>query len=509
MDEYSSYHVLMCKYYKWNSLNTFREGCYTYDLNFFNSGLILPLREYPYVGSITSFIYYPIFLLWKSPDSNRFLGMLFIGIQALILNKLYHIRTFYLICGLFLFFQYSFDHMIGSIMALILTSVFLLYYLIQNWFTTLEIKYPFFISVVIFLSLWARLNFLWVMPGVLILFIFQFLAKRNFLLRLDNKSLFYTQVMLCAALTVILCCAYLFSTNPANPSDKLINILLDAAKTKTMTVKETLKSFNQGFLYECLVNPLQATERHFQVARRSELFYIYDIFIYFFVPFSLVILWAKEPGFRSKLLEPAISYLSFLLTLFFVFRTKGFALSMHHLILAFPFLILSTVSTIKCILDPNLAVSVRSFLKRALSRWILVFILFNLYFFFTFPNQPIRDRDDPSKIEINKLLANPYLAKNYFYVCVDWGMYYYQALYGHKDQSVLYMEPFYDVYSLKELSKKHGRKVLFIYNRYHETDYNHQLIKSSFDVMRCKALREELVWQVLIEKDTNLENVCF
>ena len=102
MDEFTHYRQILCFHYKYNSLNTFRGGCYEFDLNFLNTGVFLPLRSTAYMGSLHSILYYPLFLVWKSPISARFLGIVFLLIQALILSKIFNIRIGYIFLGLIL-----------------------------------------------------------------------------------------------------------------------------------------------------------------------------------------------------------------------------------------------------------------------------------------------------------------------------------------------------------------------------------------------------------------------
>ena len=70
-------------------------------------------------------------------------------------------------------------------------------------------------------------------------------------------------------------------------------------------------------------------------------------------------------------------------------------------------------------------------------------------------------------MDLHRIWQNLQFASNYLYAVVDWGMHYYQGLYGHKSQSVLYIEPLQSdqqIRSLKEQSQKYQRKLLFIYH---------------------------------------------
>ena len=59
----------------------------------------------------------------------------------------------------------------------------------------------------------------------------------------------------------------------------------------------------------------------------------------------------------------------------------------------------------------------------------------NIILILTYPMQMIRDHDDWSKMDLHKVLLDPGLSSQYIYVIADWGLYYYQGLYGNHDQS--------------------------------------------------------------------------
>ena len=131
----------------------------------------------------------------------------------------------------------------------------------------------------------------------------------------------------------------------------------------------------------------------------------------------------------------------------------------------------------------------------------IIFVFLNSYFFINFPKQRIKEHDDWSKIEIHKQLQNPELANDYFYVVVDWGMYYYQGLYGPSFQSVLYMEPLNSqsqIDILQQMSREHNRKLLFIY-RHDKNSSNLDLIRKSFRLEENKTTSKDQIWHIMQE----------
>ena len=500
MDEFLFYHPIICNYYPWNKLNTFRESCQGFDLNFLNMGPIIPLRAFPYIGSFPCIYYYPIFLIWKSPLSARLVGVIFLMLQAFLLSKIFRIRALFVFLGLLLFFPYFFQHMVDTgPIGFQTTCIFLLYFLANKWFTTITIGYPLFIAVIIFLNIWTKPTFFWLLPGISIIFLLQIWENRHKLFsKKESILLFIQQAALSILLLIALLSILFLSTEPSNSSVRpYINLIGDL---HYYTFQELLRGdWLSSGVVRALINPLEATQRIFEPLPPTLLTYLWDILLYLWVPLILVILW-KHSFLRQNLISTVILYISFILTLFIIIRTKN-SLHMHHAILAFPFLILSILSIISLVINNKLLDKIGYFQKRFLIMLPVIFYILNAIFFNTFYKQPIRNHDDPSKVVVNSLLNSTDLAKKYFYVVIDWGMYYYQGLYGPKEQSVLYMEPLFlqgQIDQLKELSRSHNRKLLFIYNS-RGTASNIPLIFSSFGVKRWDKIDESSVWQVLIE----------
>jgi hypothetical protein len=107
----------------------------------------------------------------------------------------------------------------------------------------------------------------------------------------------------------------------------------------------------------------------------------------------------------------------------------------------------------------------------------------------------------PAKAKLNELLNKKYSNK-YVFVVIDWGMYYMKALYGPRQQCVLYMEPLNSgdqIVKLKEILYKTKRKALFI--SLVNSESNLALIRTSFPSLA--ELRTDFdtgKWKVLYEK---------
>jgi hypothetical protein len=491
MDEFCHYHPITSRHYRNNVLNTFRENCRGYDLNFLNTGLILPIRAYAYEGSITSLYYYPLFLIWRDPRSARFLGLLFLLAQSLLLARIFNTRYEYVLLFLLCFFPYSYQHLVDTgPINFTTTSIFLLYLLMAKWLTDLRWKYPLIMALTVFLGIWAKLTYFWLLPGIGIMFLALLLGRKKLPSRRDSLRI-GLQVLASAVLLLALLSLIFLSTAPQDSSR--FPYIEQITSSKSLSIRQL---FQVSFIKElrvvkALFNPFEATQRAFVVAGPNSMTRLYSGFIFLFVPICLL---ALRINWFQKV-KPSLLYFASMVTFLITLLTER-AWAMHHTVLSFPFLILSIFSTIELLRKRHSkAFPIVVFVL------FIVFAAFNSYFFISFPTQQVGEHDDWSKVEIHKILQDQQLAKEYFYVVVDWGMYYYQGLYGPDSQSVLYIEPLNSqsqIDALRELSRKHNRRLLFVY-RGDKSNSSLSLIRSSFHLKEYGTASENQIWRIMLE----------
>ena len=184
VDEFMIYQPLFCHYYPFSTLNTFAGQCHQYDLNVLGTGLILPLRSYDYVGSFPSLYYYPLFLLWRSPVSARWINALFLLTQAAILSRLFRVRIGTVFLGLCLFFPYFFQHIVdtGPVSFQILT-IYLLFLLFRRWAAKPSWLSPLLITLLLFCGIWTKPIYFVLLPGIAALFGIALIEQRRALRR--------------------------------------------------------------------------------------------------------------------------------------------------------------------------------------------------------------------------------------------------------------------------------------------------------------------------------------
>lgn len=129
---------------------------------------------------------------------------------------------------------------------------------------------------------------------------------------------------------------------------------------------------------------------------------------------------------------------------------------MHHVVLSFPFLVLTLFA-------------IGSQCKKDKVVWLLVivFLVVNACLYAGLAQLPHKEKNHPAMVDLNAFL-NQEFSGPYVFVVLNWGMYYIKALYGNKDQCVVYIDPLSsqdEVDRLKELLHTTQRKAVFILRR--------------------------------------------
>lgn len=501
MDEFIQYHALACKYYPANSLNVFREACGAYDLRLFGTDMVLPLRSYGYVGSATSILYLPFFLLWKSVISGRAFGAILLAIEALILAKTRKLPYSAVFASLLVFFPYAFQHLVDTgPVGVQMLCIFLLSALAHKWATTRKIVYPILCGLIVFFAMWIKPIFGTVVPGLLLIFAWEFFSTQKKITFAYIRKM-ASGAVLGAALLCALGLVLLFSPHPDNA--QYLPLLREIqGGSKAYSLMELIRVLPYINATKMLFTPLMATHRVFAPAEYPVFTAVHNILL-FGVP-AFVYLWCRVRKLCSgKLtLQTLIFACSFLLTFFFIARTEA-AKAMHHIVLTLPFYIL-TLSSLAQMLREDVRIKkqkrTRTFLRFVAGIAAVLFVVVNLYWYSVFFLQKHMGDTLPSQGNVTRVLQNEKLAKKYMYIVLDWGVYYTQALYGPKDQAVLFMLPFNrDRYidQLKQLSEESGRKLLFVHRESRHPDI--ERMKHGFNVSRCPDIDPSSPWQIQLE----------
>ncbi|MDD5439640.1 MAG: hypothetical protein PHS37_05595 [Candidatus Omnitrophica bacterium] len=480
MDEFYQYHVIMERYYPMSVYNIFMERTSAYDLAIIPNHY-LPLRSFHYTGSFPDLLYYPLFLIWKSPYSARLFGMIMLMIQAVLVNRIFKTDLLCSFITLLAWMPYAFQHIADTgPVSFQTTSVFLIVYLIQRWLgTKYRLRYPFIIGIVIFCCLWTKLTYYFLIPAIGIIILFYLYRTIKSGTRNSAGLLMHLAVMaLAAGIPMIL----LLWSRDRNG----FPFYLQLFKKDFVPQDPTLAKTHFQWVAQYITNPLSSAHRIFDIPEPVS-----------FAGIVFIVLFAGSAAYgiyylfraRKDPFPPAIYFIGFALTFaFMVFHPKTWA--MHHIVLSYPFLALTffgIVSRIKT--------------KKLPALLCAIFFAVNASLYAALPHLTPWPYDHPSKVKLNEFLNRQYADRSVL-VVIDWGFYFLKALYGPKSQCVVYITPFNKAKQaemLKIVLEETGRKALFIGRTDSESDL--ALIRRYFpDLAELKTDFDTGRWRIWYQK---------
>jgi len=500
MDEFSQYHTIICNHYEFNKLNVFREACGMYDLVLPGTDNALPLRSYGYGGSLAALYYYPLFSLWQSPDSARMLGYLFILLQAWVLGRILKQKFAYILVGLVAFFPYYYQIIVDTgIVQFYTTATLFICYFLERWFATRKWQCIVGVGILLFLNIYARLSFVFGVPALVVISLYH-LWKNRLSLVLYLPKLIKQGILALIVMGVPLA-LYFLSTSAL---DRSIQPILAEAGRGSHSWAEMLKisTYLDSELLRRFFSPLEATSRGYDMQKIGIIPVIYSAILFGVPVLTILVQWIQRLRKKSNINSKIVLYIiAFIVTVLFMFKSTD-TKHMHHAMMAYPFLVLAW---------SYLIIDLIGRFKRVGIIIITGLIVFNGYFYLTFTNQKVMIYDDASKVKVNEILNSDYLASKYFYVNPNWGTYFYQALYGPKNQSVLYIEASLDDKSvmdkIAEYPNKYGRQLLYIYDKKISTTKS-ELLKFDSTLVECSLTKNLDVWGILIPSNMEVGNPC-
>lgn len=437
-DEFVVYRPIICGWYPGNRVPQMLLPCGSQDLSIFGLGY-LPLRAFEYVGSITSLVYFPLFLVWPSPHSVRLFGILLVGLQGFLVARMFRLPLLATVLGLTMFLQYSFQVVVDTGQLSLMTTIIIAIELIQRgtfWqegsrkreraLATLAI------GALVFLGVWIKLSFLFVLPSLAILGLARVVWQPSGELRQRRFGHGLVSLMIAAALSMVLLSgvarngesywSYLTASESSGFVGKNVALL---------KVKETILPF--------LLNPLRTAHVPFQVSEEvSSLGLGLGALITGLLLFGLTAMRSSRE--RSFLI---VQILGFVLVVGWVTLSER-AWAMHHLVMGFPFLILALGEVFSRLKGQTLA--------RVL---FASFLVLNLAAFYQL-TEPRRLNTTKRGLIHGMAQFNDYLNRfgdKYTFVVVGYGLSHLKALYGAATQAVVYTHRLDSSDDFEELSR--------------------------------------------------------
>jgi len=442
MDEFLPYHVISCDYYPNAELHTLREPCdSSYDLNLWGFTL---KRAYLYVGSWSSWLYYPFFLLIPHPISHKLLGAIFFVIILWLATRLEqdHSKQSWWLLRLAISFpilyQLVFDTGPVRWGLLVLFSAPLLIKCIQQQrHIIFNLAIQLFLGIIIFLAVEDKPFFLYLLPSLIcVCLAYNWTNIKDTVKLLGNTIL---AVVIFVTLTAI----YLF-----------------AAKVGEVSYFEYLSGVSGAYdrswrkAWEVVQLNLSYLTNWYLYAHRnwSALGFVHDVNAHLgitLLELNLFVLWkARHQINRSRVLWLSLALM--LNTGIFAYMQNVWA--GHHFIFSYAILFLlcnHCLNYVSC-----------NFKQIFLLLTSVYAIFISLQFLLTQPLvEGSRERD-----RIFEYISQPEIGQNYVILHTNWGTYYQSALYGDRQQLVIYAEPMREaeVARIVEVSRWLDRGVLIV-----------------------------------------------
>lgn len=461
MDEFLVHAQLARFSHPGSELNTFRESPLKYDL--MPTGIwswlpLLPLLCYEYVGSFPGLLYAPLYALFPEPWSARFIGICLLAIQGWAIAKLVGISWRWSFLMLVLCMPYTYQHIVDfGQLSLQTTSVFLVLLLLRAWASKLHERraawlYPVLAGALLFLCFWTRPSYIAILvPLLLVMLHTVIIAWRSGVKR--GTLLFHVAL-----------CTLTFSV----PTHLLFTATYPTGRSYYESLRSVGLSDDRYSIFRIIINTLLLMTEHLtQLASTTKVIqqfpeglsrWVSSIF-WFLVA---LVLWqgssnkAHGSNDRQGLPRPTRAIDGYLFLAMVSAILVGFfevSWAMHHVILIFPFLLLAFALAAKYF---------KFHQHHFFSSLVLSAIaISNLYLYSLIPHIPPFPDRLRNASEFNRYI-NEHFSKDRVVAVIDWGFYYTKALYGPKDQVVVWPDSPEEIQKTLSLSRSINRTPIFI-----------------------------------------------
>jgi len=411
-DESVQYHVIACNFYPNAKYHVFWNPCDgSTDLNLF--GLQLK-RSYNYIGALSSYIYYPFFLVYPSILTQRLLGLIFLVAFVSILTFLERENKspVLIIFGLSFPLIYQLINDTGPVRYGLFMTVAAPWLVRQS----IGVKQQgaskallnILLGVLLFLAIEDKPFFVYVLPSVILLIVAYNVQPQE---RRLLQSIWFVLRQIWLGLSVMggLACLYFFAAKTSS-NDMYIADLIGSVKTYMLPeIATNLASYMVNF------------------GKFSSMVYERAYFSLLNIPFSLLI-WLAGVVFIGKIAKIGLAAiptrivvtgLAFILNVCVFFVTRNTWAS-HHFIFPYVFALLIICQSMAYIASRKYFLVIYSVFSIVLASEL----------WFSVPSA----RSSWERYEIFKFLQGADISEDYIIAHLSLGTYYVASLYGPKDQ---------------------------------------------------------------------------
>src|SRR5438093_3096085 len=446
MDEFVAYHALGCATYPLSrQLNVYRERCVDDELRPPLFPRPLPLRSYLYVGSFPVVPFYPFWRLFRVPVAARVQGAVFFLVALHLFSRLVGASwgTTLLAALVFPIFAGAFLVDTGPIgISLALLAGTLLMVRRAATAETSHRAWPPAVAagLLSFLGVWVKLNFVWMLPAVLL-----YGAYERRRAGWGHDALRPTTVALAAFLAAFLIPTVwlMLARTPEGAR------YYDVVRLGGVSADPEAIATRAGTLAGYFVDGSAAVPRVLSLPRQAV-----DVAPGLLAAALLIWAVARARG------GPESFWLAAALVTFLLMLPSARAWAAHHFVLGLVFVVLALAASLRRLgaarpaLERGVAVVVAAYWLSLVARW---------------PAASVDPRDSAGKDRLLEFVRTSGLDRRAVQLHVSWGTYYIAHLFGDRSQAVLFSRRFPDdpamLSDARAAADARGRSVVLIGRR--------------------------------------------
>ncbi len=465
MDVFADYHIIACRHFPNAVLNDLREACNgRMDLTLPGGG-VWP-RSYPYIGSTMTWYYYPFYLLYPHPLSAYISNALLVLLAAFGAKRLlecsYQVLFPILFCNFFILFNFIQDAgtMAPQFLAILWVPLMVRYALRSPaGFPAMAWGAGAFLCA--FAAFEAKTIFVYTLPGLALLSAAECYRQCPHIPTLLRKlPLFLPGLLLATALAVLLLTARTVAGHPyisdlTSYADRIGFFSAEYAARVALLLQKYFSQFGSAANFAYHTDYDQPELYGLNVK-------IYDQLCtaaFWLAGGGLWLGYMRHIGATRSFRQPqailAIAAMfAGVVTLLLVSSSKP-QVNPHHVAAALLFISMSLAIAAQWWWQQNPALTRKLLAVVAASQLAIAGYLSLV--------EP-EPRSIKPTITARAILNNPVISAHALIVCVDWGTYYFYALYGPQDQAVVFAAPLEQsvINRVKQSAAKTGRSLVIV-----------------------------------------------
>jgi hypothetical protein len=493
MDESVQFHVISCDYYNYSTYNIFAEPCDgSLDLDFFG---IKIKRAFKYIGSLSSYLYYPFFLLSPHILTQQILGIVSFVLFIIGILWLEQERklTVIILFGLNYPIVYQLIHDTGPIRFGLLVTVFspvLARTILKVSNEQLKLLLKITFGILLFLAVEDKPFFLYLLPSLTLLvaaYSQTGLEKHPILMSKYLLKEFGITIAIFCLMTL----AYLFLSRTSQNRTYFSSIRNMNETKETFRFMFAIFSNFQLFSHRVFFGNINTIIEGIQFHQFAQL--NIPLTLSFWASGCLLLVKSYQRKIGALPIYKTTYTLGAFLVSIVIFLVSRNTWAGHHFIYPYIFILLAICQSITIV-------------KSNGKLFFLIFsaclsVILTIQLFFLVPDS----HSSWERYKVFDYLKQASIAENHLITHMTWGAYNPSSVYGHAKQAVLYtgnnISTVNKEMALKiiKISEESNRKILCVCN---EDDCNAEKLASVFlgKIQFKEAILGTKEWKVYIDK---------